>query len=108
MTTVLVWVGVVLIGPPHAENRRVIAEKGGVRVLGGLPHLDPLTPATLRAALEGGFRREDLIGWAHNHGTSELAIPRQVMVVEAIPVLGTGKTDYVSVQKLADQALTTQ
>ena len=41
------------------------------------------------------------VGWAQNHGVSELAIPRRVMVVDAIPVLGTGKTDYVSVQKMA-------
>ena len=47
-------------------------------------------------------RRPDLIGWAQNHGVSELAVPRQILVVEAIPVLGTGKTDYVSVQKMAE------
>ena len=47
-------------------------------------------------------RRVDLIGWAQNHGVSELAVPRQVMVVDAIPVLGTGKTDYVTVQKMAE------
>ncbi|HEX2593662.1 MAG TPA: AMP-binding protein, partial [Rhizomicrobium sp.] len=43
--------------------------------------------------------RHDLVGWAHNHGVSELAIPRRIIVVEDIPVLGTGKTDYVSVEK---------
>ncbi len=47
-------------------------------------------------------QRTDLIGWAQNHGVTELAVPRQVLVVEAIPVLGTGKTDYVSVQKTAE------
>jgi acyl-[acyl-carrier-protein]-phospholipid O-acyltransferase/long-chain-fatty-acid--[acyl-carrier-protein] ligase len=51
-------------------------------------------------------RRVDLIGWAQNHGVSELAIPRQVLAVEAIPVLGTGKTDYVSVQRMAEAAVT--
>jgi acyl-[acyl-carrier-protein]-phospholipid O-acyltransferase/long-chain-fatty-acid--[acyl-carrier-protein] ligase len=51
-------------------------------------------------------RRVELIGWAQAHGVSELAIPRRVMVVDAIPVLGTGKTDYVSVQKLAEAAST--
>jgi acyl-[acyl-carrier-protein]-phospholipid O-acyltransferase/long-chain-fatty-acid--[acyl-carrier-protein] ligase len=47
-------------------------------------------------------RRVDLIGWAQNHGVSELAVPRQVLVVNTIPVLGTGKIDYVSVQRMAE------
>jgi acyl-[acyl-carrier-protein]-phospholipid O-acyltransferase/long-chain-fatty-acid--[acyl-carrier-protein] ligase len=46
-------------------------------------------------------RRVELIGWAQNHGVSELSVPRRVLVVENIPVLATGKTDYVAVQKLA-------
>jgi acyl-[acyl-carrier-protein]-phospholipid O-acyltransferase/long-chain-fatty-acid--[acyl-carrier-protein] ligase len=46
--------------------------------------------------------RMDLVGWAQNHGASELAVPRRVLMVEAIPVLATGKTDYVSVQKMAE------
>ena len=44
--------------------------------------------------------RHDIVGWAHNHGVSELAIPRRIIVVDDIPVLGTGKTDYVKVQKM--------
>jgi len=49
--------------------------------------------------------RMELIAWAQNHGVSELAVPRRVLVVEAIPVLATGKTDYVAVQKMAGTAL---
>jgi acyl-[acyl-carrier-protein]-phospholipid O-acyltransferase/long-chain-fatty-acid--[acyl-carrier-protein] ligase len=48
-----------------------------------------------------GARRLDLVAWAQNHGVSELSVPRRVLIVEALPVLGTGKTDYVAVQKLA-------
>ncbi len=48
-----------------------------------------------------GARRMDLLAWAQNHGVSELAIPRKILTVSALPVLGTGKTDYVAVQKLA-------
>jgi acyl-[acyl-carrier-protein]-phospholipid O-acyltransferase / long-chain-fatty-acid--[acyl-carrier-protein] ligase len=51
-----------------------------------------------------GARRLDLVAWAQNHGVSELAVPRRILVVEALPVLGTGKTDYVSVQKLVAAA----
>jgi acyl-[acyl-carrier-protein]-phospholipid O-acyltransferase/long-chain-fatty-acid--[acyl-carrier-protein] ligase len=43
----------------------------------------------------------DLIAWAQNHGVSELAVPRKILVFPAIPALATGKTDYVAVQKLA-------
>jgi acyl-[acyl-carrier-protein]-phospholipid O-acyltransferase/long-chain-fatty-acid--[acyl-carrier-protein] ligase len=45
--------------------------------------------------------RTDLVGWAHNHGVSDLAVPRRIIHVTDIPVLGTGKTDYVSVEKTA-------
>jgi acyl-[acyl-carrier-protein]-phospholipid O-acyltransferase/long-chain-fatty-acid--[acyl-carrier-protein] ligase len=48
--------------------------------------------------------RYDLVGWARNHGVSELAVPRRIVAVDEIPVLGTGKTNYVAVQKTADNA----
>lgn len=53
--------GVALIGEAHEENRRIIAEMGGVRVLGRLPRLDPLTPAKLQSAFASAFRREDFV-----------------------------------------------
>jgi acyl-[acyl-carrier-protein]-phospholipid O-acyltransferase/long-chain-fatty-acid--[acyl-carrier-protein] ligase len=45
--------------------------------------------------------RPSLLAWAQHHGVSELAVPRRLLIVDAVPVLGTGKTDYVAVQKLA-------
>jgi len=48
-------------------------------------------------------RRVDMVGWAQNHGVTELALPRRIVLVAAIPVLATGKTDYVSVQKMVEQ-----
>ena len=51
--------------------------------------------------------RVDMVGWAQNHGVTELALPRRVVVVNAIPVLATGKTDYVSVQKMAEPQIET-
>jgi acyl-[acyl-carrier-protein]-phospholipid O-acyltransferase/long-chain-fatty-acid--[acyl-carrier-protein] ligase len=47
-------------------------------------------------------RRLDMIGWAQNHGVAEITVPRRVVLAAAIPLLATGKTDYVSVQKLAE------
>jgi acyl-[acyl-carrier-protein]-phospholipid O-acyltransferase/long-chain-fatty-acid--[acyl-carrier-protein] ligase len=47
-------------------------------------------------------RRVELIGWAQNHGVSVISIPRRVLVVDTIPLLATGKTDYVTVQRMAE------
>jgi acyl-[acyl-carrier-protein]-phospholipid O-acyltransferase/long-chain-fatty-acid--[acyl-carrier-protein] ligase len=44
--------------------------------------------------------RSDLLVWVRNHGVPELAVPRRVIPVAEVPVLGTGKTDYVSVAKM--------
>lgn len=45
--------------------------------------------------------------WARTNGVPELAVPRKIMKVGEVPVLGTGKTDYVAIQKMveADKAL---
>ena len=40
--------------------------------------------------------------WARSHGAPELAVPKKIMRVAEVPVLGTGKTDYVTLQKMAD------
>lgn len=43
-----------------------------------------------------------MVGWAQNHGVAELSLPRRLVLAESIPVLATGKTDYVAVQKMAE------
>ncbi len=43
----------------------------------------------------------DLQAWGRQNGVAELAIPRDIRVVEALPVLGTGKLDYVEMGRLA-------
>ncbi len=40
---------------------------------------------------------------AKKFGVSELMIPKIIILVEDIPVLGTGKTDYVSIQQIAEK-----
>ena len=57
--------GIALIGEPHADNERTLAAMGGVPVLGRLPLLQPLTPASLRAAFSVAFRREFFDSKAH-------------------------------------------
>lgn len=46
-----------------------------------------------------------LSAWARENGAPELAVPKKVVKVSEIPVLGTGKTDYVSIQKLVEDSL---
>ena len=45
-----------------------------------------------------------LSAWARANGAPELVVPKKIMKVDEIPVLGTGKTDYVSLQKMAEAA----
>ena len=42
-----------------------------------------------------------LQAWGRANGVTELAIPRDIRVLEALPVLGTGKIDYVALGELA-------
>jgi len=45
--------------------------------------------------------RGDMVAFARSHGIAELAIPKRVIPVSEIPVLGTGKINYVAIEKLA-------
>ncbi len=49
-------------------------------------------------------RRDALMAYARANGIAELSIPRSIVVVTAMPVLGTGKMDYVGIMKLAEDA----
>jgi len=40
--------------------------------------------------------------WAREHGAPELAVPKKIIKVADLPVLGTGKTDYVTIQTMAE------
>ncbi|MBA3049431.1 MAG: AMP-binding protein [Brevundimonas sp.] len=43
-----------------------------------------------------------LAEWARSHGAPELAVPKKILRVAEVPVLGTGKTDYVRIQQMAE------
>ena len=53
--------GIAFIGDENRESERIIADLGRVRHLGRLPHLDPLTGPSLRAAFARHFRIEDFL-----------------------------------------------
>ncbi|MDO8962179.1 MAG: bifunctional acyl-ACP--phospholipid O-acyltransferase/long-chain-fatty-acid--ACP ligase [Methylophilus sp.] len=50
------------------------------------------------------LKREDLQIVAKNLGSPELAIARKIVQLEEIPLLGTGKTDYVTLKQMAEAA----
>ena len=50
------------------------------------------------------LKREDLQIVARNLGLPELAVARKIIALEEIPLLGTGKTDYVTLKKMAEAA----
>jgi acyl-[acyl-carrier-protein]-phospholipid O-acyltransferase/long-chain-fatty-acid--[acyl-carrier-protein] ligase len=50
------------------------------------------------------LKREDLQIVAKNLGLPELAVARKIIAIEEIPLLGTGKTDYVTLKQMAEAA----
>ena len=53
--------GVAFVGDAHDDNERTIPEIGGIRRLGRLPILDPLTPSRLADAFRSGFDLHDFL-----------------------------------------------
>jgi acyl-[acyl-carrier-protein]-phospholipid O-acyltransferase/long-chain-fatty-acid--[acyl-carrier-protein] ligase len=39
--------------------------------------------------------------WAKANGAPDIAVPKKIVPIEEVPVLGSGKTDYVTLQKIA-------
>lgn len=72
----------------HAASTQVDAQRGENIVL-----------FTTDAALA----KDVLQAAAKTLGAPELAIPKKIVIVEAIPLLGTGKTDYVKLKEMAEQ-----
>ncbi|NNL90101.1 MAG: AMP-binding protein [Marinicaulis sp.] len=46
-----------------------------------------------------------LLAWAQSHGVAEISVPKKIVSVDEIPVLGTGKIDFLKVKTLAEEAL---
>ncbi len=52
--------------------------------------------------------RPALLAHFRAQGLADLTVPRTVLVVESVPVLGSGKTDYLAVLALAEERLREQ
>ncbi|HEX6733799.1 MAG TPA: bifunctional acyl-ACP--phospholipid O-acyltransferase/long-chain-fatty-acid--ACP ligase, partial [Azonexus sp.] len=76
-------------GQAHAVSSQPDAAKGEALVL---------------FTTDGGLNREALAAKARELGLPELAVPRKIQKVEALPLLGTGKIDYVTLKRLAEAA----
>ncbi|WP_230970752.1 bifunctional acyl-ACP--phospholipid O-acyltransferase/long-chain-fatty-acid--ACP ligase [Nitrogeniibacter aestuarii] len=48
--------------------------------------------------------RDALVAAAKAQGAAELAVPRKIVAVDSLPLLGTGKTDYVTLKRMAAEA----
>jgi len=74
----------------HAVSTRADAAKGEALVL---------------FTTDPRLGRDQLSAAAKRLGASELAVPRVVRSVNAIPLLGSGKTDYVRLKEMADASV---
>ncbi|HRD35146.1 MAG TPA: bifunctional acyl-ACP--phospholipid O-acyltransferase/long-chain-fatty-acid--ACP ligase [Rhodocyclaceae bacterium] len=73
----------------HAATTRPDAAKGEALVL---------------FSTDRGLGRDALVAAAKSLGASELAVPRSIVAVDALPLLGTGKLDYVTIKQWAEVA----
>ncbi len=47
--------------------------------------------------------RDALASYGREHGVSEVAIPRRILIVDQLPLLGTGKVDFRTAQSMAEE-----
>lgn len=73
----------------HAASSQIDVQKGEALVL---------------FTTDPALARETLILKARELGYPEIAVPRKVVFIEALPLLGTGKIDYVTLKQLAESA----
>jgi acyl-[acyl-carrier-protein]-phospholipid O-acyltransferase/long-chain-fatty-acid--[acyl-carrier-protein] ligase len=71
----------------HAASSRTDAAKGEAIVL---------------FTTDASLRREQLSAAAKQLGAPELAVPRDIRVIDEVPLLGSGKTDYLRLKQWAE------
>ncbi|HEY9192036.1 MAG TPA: bifunctional acyl-ACP--phospholipid O-acyltransferase/long-chain-fatty-acid--ACP ligase [Methyloversatilis sp.] len=74
-------------GAQHAASTQADAARGETIVL---------------FTTDTALTRERLQATAREQGAPEIAVPRKLVVLDALPLLGTGKIDYVSLKSMAE------
>jgi acyl-[acyl-carrier-protein]-phospholipid O-acyltransferase/long-chain-fatty-acid--[acyl-carrier-protein] ligase len=54
---------------------------------------------------KNGAGRSDVLAFMKGKGATELMVPSEILVVDALPMLGSGKTDYVALDRLVREKL---
>jgi len=75
---------------PHAAIARVEAGRGEIIML---------------FTQDQNLRREQLVQAARAMGAPEIAVPRKIVCLRQIPLLGNGKTDYVTLVRMAENGV---
>ncbi len=52
-----------------------------------------------------GAEASAFVAWAKENGVQDIAVPKRIIAIEEIPLLGTGKTDYVALGRMATELL---
>ena len=73
----------------HAASTQVCPQRGEAIILFTTDHK---------------LKREDLQLVAKNLKLPDFAVARKIVKIEELPILGTGKTDYVTLKQMADAA----
>ncbi len=55
-----------------------------------------------------GATRDVILDHARSKGIAEIMVPREILGIKEMPLLGTGKMDYVGIQKFVEEALLTR
>lgn len=85
------------------EKLAAVASPGGAHAASTQP--DPARGETiLLFTTDRQLAREQLQSAARDGGWPEIAVPRRIIPVEALPLLGTGKIDYVTLKQWAEKA----
>ncbi len=81
-----------------------IAALFGLIKYGILPdHLELKDMLASNAMIGGATFIMQFQAFAKSKGASDLMVPAEVMIVDSIPVLGSGKLDFVGVARLVEQ-----